>query len=230
MNKANINWRQAATEFVVIVLGVLAALALDQWNDDRVNRATEVEYLIRLSADLDADIQEFSRFEPIIETKARIIKDLRDQSVPTLLSRDPEKLLQELVLSSFTGIPATRSTTFDELLSTGRLQLIQDVALRDALSRYHTEHELLSGILSVSGHGDYLRLLQESLPGELFYQWRLSNKLDDPEDLRRGLEVLLSEPRLVAAANAEITYSAALIHYIRQFREQAEEIQELLND
>ena len=230
MNIANINWQQAATEFVVIVIGVLAALALDQWNDDRVNRATEVEYLIRLSADLDADIQEFSRFESIMETKARIIKDLRDQAVPTLLSRDPERLLQELVFSSFTGIPATRSITFDELLSTGRLQLIQDVALRNALSSYHTKHELLSGILSVSSHGGYLRLLQESLPGELFYQWRLSNKLDDPEDLRHGLEVLLSEPRLVTAANAEITYSAALIYYIRQFREQAEEILELLND
>jgi hypothetical protein len=230
MNISKINWQQAATEFVVIVVGVLAALAVNQWNENRNDRATEAEYLIRLRADLSEDIREFTTFEQVFETKGRIIKDLRDQSVSTLVSRDPEGLLQDLVFSSYYGLPASRSTTFDELSSTGRLMLIQDVALRDALTRYHTRHELLSEILFVGNHGDYLRLLQESLPGELFYQWRLLNKLDDPEVLRRGLEVLISDPGLAAAANAEITYAAALIYYIREYRQHAEELLERLDE
>jgi len=230
MNMATINWRKAATEFVVIVLGVLAALAMDQWRDDRKDRATEADYLIRLHADLSTDIQTFTSLELIFETKASIIKDLRDQSLPALLSRDQDSLVQDLVFSGFTSLPASQASTFDELLSTGRLALIQDVALRDALSRYYTDFEFISQILFGGSHGNYLRLLQESLPGELFYQWRLSNSLDNPEDLHNGLEVLLSEPGLAAAANAEITYSAALIYYLRQYRGQAEELLELLNE
>ena len=230
MNVLKINWQQALTDFVVIVIGVLAALAVDQWNDNRNDRATEAEYLMRLRADLNQDIRSFTRNEEVFETKARIIKDLRDQPVSALLSRDLEALLQDLVFSGYYGLPETRSTTFDELSSTGRLMLIQDVALREGLSRYHITHEFMSELLLVGLHGDYLRLLHESLPGELLYQWLLSNILDDPEALQRGLDVLKSDPRLVAAANAEIRYAVQQIYETRRFRNLAEELLELLQE
>ncbi len=230
MNVLKINWQQALTEFVVIVIGVLAALAVDQWIDNRNDRATEAEYLVRLRADLNQDIRNFTGVEEIYETKARIIKDLRDRPVSALLSRDLEALLQDLVFSGHYGLPATRSTTFNELSSTGRLLLIQDVALRDGLSRYHMTHEFMSELYLVALHGDYLRLLQESLPGELLYQWKLLNNFDDPQALQRGLDAMKSDPRLVAAANAEIEYAVAVIHETRKFRNLAEELLELLQE
>jgi len=140
-------------------------------------------------------------------------------------------LLQDLVFSGFIGLRETRSTTFDELSSTGRLMLIQDVALRDGLSRYHVSHEFMSELLLAADlRGDYLRLLQESLPGELIYQWLLSNNLDDPDALQRGLDDLKSDPGLVAAANAEIWYAASQIYHTRRFRNHAEELLELLQE
>lgn len=42
-----ISWRRAAGEFVLIVVGVLAALAVNNWNNDRANRELEQEYLHR---------------------------------------------------------------------------------------------------------------------------------------------------------------------------------------
>ncbi len=230
MNVLKINWQQVLIEFVVIVIGVLSALAVDQWNDNRNDRAIEAEYLMRLRADLNQDIRGFTGMEDVFETKARIIKDLRDQPVSALLSRDLEALFQDLVFSGFIGLRETRSTTFDELSSTGRLMLIQDVALRDGLSSYHIYHEFMSELLLVQFQGDYLSLLFESLPGELLYQWQLSNKLDDPEALQRGLDVLKSDPRLVAAANAEIWYAASQIYHTRRFRNLAEELLELLQE
>ena len=230
MKWLGINWRQSVAEFVVIVFGVLAALTIDQWWTEREDRNTEAEYISRIRADLNQDIRNFTWIEEVFETKARIIKDLRDQPVSALLSRDLEALLQDLVFSGYYGLPETRSTTFDELSSTGRLMLIQDVALRDGLSRYHVHHEFMSELLLVQFHGDYLRLLHESLPGELLYQWLLSNNLDDPEALQRGLDVLKSDPRLVAAANAEIRYAVSQIYTTRRFRNLAEELLELLQE
>ena len=219
----SLRWREGAGEFVIIVFGVLVALAVDQWWEDRQDKATERQYLARLQADLQADMEELDRFAGIFEIKARMVKDLRDQTVETLLSRDPSLLMRDLVFSSYSRLPALRSTTFDELLSTGRLALIGDVALRAELSRYYTRYALLSGILA-EPLGDYLRLLQVSLPGELFFEWRLSNELTDPEALARGLETLLAAPGLAGAANSEITYAASLVLYSRQFRAQATDI------
>jgi hypothetical protein len=42
-------------EFVVILLGVLVALAADRWNQSRLESLTEGLYLERLADDLRAD-------------------------------------------------------------------------------------------------------------------------------------------------------------------------------
>ena len=207
---------------------MLAALAVDQWADHRNDRELEVEYLNRLRADLRADIQNFTGLEQVFETKARIIGDLLDQSVPALLSRKPEELMQDLEYSGYTALPANQSATYDELLSTGRLTLVQNVALIDALSHYYKEFELISGIL-FEPIGDYRLLLYKSIPGMLINEWRLSRTINNPDDLRRGLEILQSNPGLESAANVEITYSTSLIFYLRQFRQEAEELLKLLD-
>jgi len=229
MIKASIDWRKAATEFVVIVVGVLAALAVDQWRDDRNDRATEAEYLGRLKSDLNADLVQFARFEKVFETKARVVTQLRNLGLSELMALDHQQLMDNLVLSSFTGLTAAQSTTFDELQSTGRLALIQDVQLRDALSGYYTLHAQLTDIL-IQGHGGYMRLWQESMPGELIYQWRLSKTLTSLDDLRVGLDEITSSPDLQAASNAEITYAASLVLYHRMFQQDARELLALLGD
>ena len=45
-----------AGEFVVIVLGILAALAVDSWSKDREDRQLEREYLSRIKDDLQWDL------------------------------------------------------------------------------------------------------------------------------------------------------------------------------
>ena len=48
-------WARMIGEFTIIVVGVLVALALDQWASSRADRVTEAEYLTALVADLEAD-------------------------------------------------------------------------------------------------------------------------------------------------------------------------------
>ena len=43
-------------EILIIIVGILAALALDNWNQDRKDRAHSQEYLNRLIADIRADV------------------------------------------------------------------------------------------------------------------------------------------------------------------------------
>ena len=48
--------RWLAVEFVVIALGMLSALAVDTWIQDRQDARRAAEYRVRLMADLQADM------------------------------------------------------------------------------------------------------------------------------------------------------------------------------
>ena len=223
MKKMTINWQQATTEFVVIVFGVLAALAVDEWRDERNNQVTEAEYLTRLRTDIEADIENFSRFEKILESKARFIQSLLDDTYGLEYSGDPDGLMRAVRTSSFIALPDSVSTTFDELQSTGRLALIKNIELRDALSKYYSGFEHITTIFDEPS-GDYRQLLWGSIPGSVYRQWMESNSISSVEELNDGLEQLKAVPELSAAANNEITYATFMQFYLRQSREQAERL------
>ena len=46
-----VNWHQAIAEVALIILGILFALAVDSWWEDRSEREAEIDYLQSLRAD-----------------------------------------------------------------------------------------------------------------------------------------------------------------------------------
>jgi len=223
-----VNWQQAATEFVVIVFGVLAALTVNEWWSEREDRITESEYLARIRADIQTDIDSFESLERIFEIKAQTIKDLKDHPESDIFSRNPTELIQDLIYSAYVALPDSKSTTFDELLSTGRLALIKSVEQRDTLSRYYSGFEHISEIL-FEPVGNYKRLLHETIPSELLLRSRLKSDVDGVGDFHSNLESLLSHPGFPSAANAEIVYADSLLYYLTRYRKQAEQVLDLLN-
>ena len=228
MNKLKINWQQTATEFVVIVVGVLAALAVDQWRDERNDSKTEAEYLGRLRIDVEADIEQFYSFEQILETKARLLQSLLDDTINSEFAHDPRSLMEAVGYSSFIALPDSVSTTFDELQSTGRLALIQDLSQRDALSKYYSGFKHISAILSEPS-GDYRRLLWGTVPGAVSRDWRLSDSISRVDELRQSLKLMQENPELPAALNNEITYATTMQYYLVTYRTRAENLLQLLN-
>ena len=228
MNRLKINWQQTATEFVVIVVGVLAALAVDQWMSERDDRKIEAEYIIRLRIDVEADIKNFYGFEQILETKARFLQSLLDDTIDSVFADDTRGLMEAKVYSSFRALPDSVSTTFDELQSTGRLALIQDLAQRDALSKYYSGFEHISAILS-KPIGNYSRLVAETVPAAINREWRLSNSISKPDEFRQSLKDLQANPDARAALNSEIVYATTMQYYLSSYRDQAENLRRLLN-
>ena len=53
--KFHLNWRYAIGEFAIVVLGVLAAFAVENWNSDRKDRQLEIEYIAAILEDLRKD-------------------------------------------------------------------------------------------------------------------------------------------------------------------------------
>ena len=222
------NWRYALGELFLIVIGVSIALAASSWYEDQIDHRTEVEYLDRLRAALAIDIARFTDFERVLETKANTLKALSTETATSLISGDADGLMRDLNYSSFKALPESNSATFEELKSTGKLALIRDSSLRDALAQYYSGYKLMSGILA-EPMGPYRIIIRSSLPGDAIYDWKANNKPIDMSELRSGLEILMSHPDIEAAINSELFYTADMEFYLQEYRTQAEELLELLD-
>jgi len=134
--------RRLIGEFTVIVVGVLTALAVDQWSQARQDRSTEASYLARVEADLVADS---AMLETRIRSSGQGLDRLRALFIEVQaadrvvdLSGDDEDWFY-LVGDGFA--PSATRSVFDELISTGRLGLIEDEEVRTTLLSYYRESE-----------------------------------------------------------------------------------------
>ena len=137
-------WRLLG-EFLVIFVGVLTALAADQWVQTQRDRELEASYLVRLESDLVSDsLMLAERLEASLEGLKRI--DALWRGLPgEVVVELPE--LRPFDLFGSGVPPMASSSTFDELISTGNLTLIQDVSIRSVLLEYYQVSARRSGDL-----------------------------------------------------------------------------------
>jgi len=139
-----LNWRLLLGEFVVIVVGVLMALWVDELREAHNNEALEIEYLESFVTDLEADLAQFDETEAWMrrsEAAAATVLALYGGSPPTDNLAD---LVVAVETAGWQFWPTITRNTIDDLRSTGNLRLIQDAALRRAIAAYYTTIENVS--------------------------------------------------------------------------------------
>jgi hypothetical protein len=132
-------WGLLGLEFVVVVLGILGALAVDSWWADRADRRTETAYLIRLGRDLertrdafDEDLEEHRGNGTAIRTA---LEELRTEPDPAGM----EAVVEGMRHADALDVLFPFHTTYEELVATGNLALISSDTLRQALAAYDRE-------------------------------------------------------------------------------------------
>lgn len=180
---ARIRW--LAAELTIVVAGILVALAIQSWVDGRDDRDHERQYLRQLRADL-------------LETEQLVLRDdsvhrVRDRSGVMLLHAffTPERPPRDSVL-----VWALNSTwyeprrpilgTAEALVATGDLDLLQDLAMRTAVTSYLAHNRTLTA---------------EQLAAEAVWM-RASQQLGSALDFSEGLELMVhSHQDSLAMAN-----------------------------
>ncbi len=138
----------AIGEIVLVVIGILIALQINNWNNEKTNRAREIKYLNGLKADFAVDLNKLAAF---IEDKER-----KSSSAWLLLNSLPPVTTSEMMyLDSLawnvfrwnTFVPSTK--TIDELIGSGNLSFITNDSIKfmllDVAQQYqnldvHTAH------------------------------------------------------------------------------------------
>ena len=139
-------WGFFAAELVLVVAGILVALAIDGWISDSRDRQTEAVYLELLSRDIEGiqhqvDLQiEFEKEK--IDAAATAYAALTT-SDPTTKRAEIGSLLALLVSRRTLSLS---SATYDQMVSSGHLQLIRNHELRNMLVRFFAELERIERV------------------------------------------------------------------------------------
>ena len=137
---SKLNWSYGIGELFIVVAGVLIALAVDQWNSDRLDRLAEVEIVERLISDLNSDLKDLEfELRGLDRKEASLV---RVRSVLTTASPPLQgrvEFLRDIVVGANFGwnqIEARR-TTINELLGAGKFTLVRDTQLRVKIAEYY---------------------------------------------------------------------------------------------
>lgn len=139
-NKTRQYLKNAFGEIILVVIGILIALQINNWNEDRKDRILESEYLIRLQEDIKFDISWLNSY--ILDRHDRKVKSLKNGKAyyqGVYIIKDTLQFLNDIGYGGVYGTAAWsfNTNTYRELLNTGNLRKIESNTLRTEIINYY---------------------------------------------------------------------------------------------
>ena len=136
--------RRFVGEFLVIVIGVLVALWVEGWREDRSDRDLEQLYLARVLSDIQRDGAGFEYMVRHIGRTNRAAELLHSLVIyPSASPDDPVTFLVALEEARSIQNNPWATGTYDELLATGSVRVLRNADLRAAMAEYYLRLEEL---------------------------------------------------------------------------------------
>ncbi|WP_179345513.1 DUF6090 family protein [Winogradskyella ursingii] len=127
----------AIGEIILVVIGILIALSINNWNETRKNNLTESDYYCRLLEDFELDRQNIMRLSDESDYKIKISKALLLELPKKEKSK--EYLIDNYIQGLRTNAFVPSKVTILDITSSGKLNLIKDEELKKTLVRYYAE-------------------------------------------------------------------------------------------
>ncbi|WP_291841752.1 hypothetical protein [Maricaulis sp.] len=130
------NWLAVTIEFVIIIAGVVIGFQVTAWNGEREARARADILTARLIEDLQAEqwrvIGVTTYYEQVADNAERALATLEGRRE----TNDRTLIVEAFRATQIFSFPVIR-TTYEELVSTGTIDLIEDEALIAAAVEYY---------------------------------------------------------------------------------------------
>jgi len=146
--KTSIYLRYAIGEIVLVVIGILIALQINDWNDSRIQKQKESVYLKNFNRDLKEQLASIE-FQIAYETK------IRNVATPIVVYYKKHQGFQiDSLFSASIGILVGRKTfvkkapTYSELISSGHIDIISNPILKDNIINYYQELERIELVIN----------------------------------------------------------------------------------
>jgi hypothetical protein len=139
----------AIGEIILVVIGILIALSINNWNEERKESLIEQNYLRRLLVDLENDYKTLTFSKGLSSERINQVKILtnviKNQSLSNENSTQIIESIEKVTWRSY--LPLSK-IVYNELLNSGKMSLIQSEELRDLLSNYYVDADHWEMILN----------------------------------------------------------------------------------
>lgn len=167
-----INLPYVALEILLVIIGILPALKVNNWNENRKDKTSEQLYFRELLEDLKSDStvlndRIFTGIEQHISIAEALLNYMERDS-----AYSPVELVQRMIQAGFMSFYDANLTTYNELVNSGNLKLIRDKTLKEKMNGYinynkqiDERHEWNKETIWFD-YGNYIR--EEYLDGRLY--------------------------------------------------------------
>ncbi len=223
------NWLAVFLDLLIVVVGIFIGLQVSDWNDRRLEERLADETLDRLRADFVVILDETTARAADHRDNAAALDELVQAISGTGVEADPETIrlaLRDALKYSPSG---RRSTTWVELLSSGRAGLVRDSNLRSLMSKYDESHQAAQSLFAQFWEGQrvhevvfgrhfrYVSARQQG--GGMIYDGNIESW---------DLEAMAADPEFIYAAQRLLEYQIYFQYWHGRMRMTVTEILEAL--
>ena len=128
----------AIGEIVLVVIGILIALQINTWNNDRIDRKLEKEYIRRIAYELGTEVKKYEQVQAQLEDKAQRLSRIvqfwhTDQSIIT----DTSEFMSDFMSAGTINPWYREPVVWTQLVQSGDLKLIRDQKLVDLIFTHY---------------------------------------------------------------------------------------------
>jgi hypothetical protein len=142
-NKIGKYFKYAIGETILVVIGILIALQINNWNEIRKTRITELNFLENIKADLKLNLVSLDEF---INTRKEAVKS---SHIILAYFNQPENIdLNAFNLHSLTVMVwfpfQQNDNTYQELLNSGQLSIISNKKIKDHMQNMQSNFKTIA--------------------------------------------------------------------------------------
>ena len=142
LRKFRLDWSNVIGELFIVIIGVLIALAIGEWNSERLAKAEESDTLSRLISDIEVDLQQYDHRLTSIDQKEESLLRV-SSALANGGPQDVTQFLKDIIIGANYGWNqgSAQRATFNDLLASGGLRVISDPDIRALILAYYEAYE-----------------------------------------------------------------------------------------
>jgi hypothetical protein len=230
-NKVAKYLRYAVGEILLVVVGILLALQVNNWNKDRLEHKETKTLLSNLNIDVEANINKLNEQQDGLRYRKEwadfVLKSLDEQKVT-----DSALFIASIIRVGWIMDYSQTFPTYNEIVSSGKLSYIKSESLKKALVKYQTQVEDYRQI--VSSYNPGLKETERLAIGHLNGMPEASNSIDPASSypgVSFNLNRISEDTEFYKSVKQISFYTSVNIDYISSIIiPMAEELKNLITD
>ena len=156
-NKTSKYFKYAIGEIILVVIGILIALQINNWNENRKLKQQESTYYCKIKEDIISDLLNIQRSTESLDERQQTTKRLLTNLLK--IQDDKSVILKDYLgtLRSYTFVPSKSAIT--DITSSGKLENLKNEDLKNTILNYYSEQEYALKIIEAN---------QNNLSGKVF--------------------------------------------------------------